>query len=278
MGIGRIFRIVRNVLLGTVIAAAAKGVQHLAKTSVRQEKTVVTAVKETPPPDSLRWLLPVDRLHRPNQLLFRKSYTVSYNRETKCPNWVCWELTREHADGSIKRPDYAFHEDGEVPRPRALPEDYRGSGYDRGHLCPAGDNKWDAEAMYESFLMTNICPQDKDMNAGMWNRMEMRCRYWAKKYGCLYIVTGPLFLSEQPKMIGKNRVAVPDAFFKAILCLEDRPKGIAFVCRNNGCTSREDWFFCSIADVERLAGYTFFPALGKEVSGAVKMMSDPKEW
>ena len=89
------------------------------------------------------------------QILVRKAYTVSYNSETKCPNWVAWHLTAEHADGEVER-DKNFYEDLDVPEPRATNEDYRGSGWSKGHMCPAGDNKWDAEAMSQSNLLTNM--------------------------------------------------------------------------------------------------------------------------
>ena len=92
------------------------------------------------------------------QILERMAYTASYNQETRCPNWVAWKLTAEHADGEVKR-NSRFYEDEEVPAPRATPADYKGSGWSRGHMCPAGDNKWDEEAMTQSFLLTNVCPQ-----------------------------------------------------------------------------------------------------------------------
>ena len=104
----------------------------------------------------------VRKIYRPaplsntsEQYLERTSYFVSYNKDTKCPNWVAWHLTAEHADGDIKR-FASYLEDEEVPKPRATNEDYKGSGWSHGHMCPAGDNKWDAEAMKESNLLTNM--------------------------------------------------------------------------------------------------------------------------
>jgi len=76
----------------------------------------------------------------PSQILVRKGYVTSYNKDTKCPNWVAWHLTAEHSDGDIPRPSNAFHEDDDVPEPRVQWYDYKGSGYTRGHMCPAGDN------------------------------------------------------------------------------------------------------------------------------------------
>ena len=223
-------------------------------------------------------ILPIDNMDRPEQLLYRRSYLVSYNSYTKCPNWVLWELTREHADGDVKRPDYAFHEDLEVPAPRAELTDYRGSGYDRGHMCPAGDNKWDEDAMYDTFLMTNMCPQNKNLNAGLWNQIEMQCRYWAKKYGNIYIVCGPVFFKGEHKTIGANKVFVPDAFFKVVFCLQDSPKGIGFICRNTDGNRKKDYYLNTIKDVERITGYTFFPDMDDDIAESVKSHAALDEW
>jgi DNA/RNA endonuclease G (NUC1) len=121
----------------------------------------------------------------PSIILRRKAYTTSYNSETHNPNWVAWHLTAEHVDGEIPRLRY-FIEDEQVPTPRATNEDYKGSGWSRGHMCPAGDNKWDEVAMRESNLLTNICPQHSSLNSGLWNVIERDCRKWAKKYGEVY--------------------------------------------------------------------------------------------
>lgn len=131
--------------------------------------------------DSLLWQQNPQGM--PEQRLIRKSYVVSYNSTTMQPNWVAWKLTANHTTGNVPRPSNAFHEDKEVPYPRATLDDYRNSGWSRGHLCPAGDNKWDDEAMYETFLLSNICPQNSNLNSGLWNQIEMTCREWAKRYG-----------------------------------------------------------------------------------------------
>ena len=145
----------------------------------------------------------------------RIAYTLSYNKTTLIPNWVAWHLTGEHTDGDIPR-DNAYYEDESVPLPRATNEDYHESGWSRGHMCPAGDNKWDAETMRESNLLTNICPQHASLNSGLWNVIERDCRKWAKEFGSAYIVCGPVLLNEEHETIGKNKIVVPEAFFKVI--------------------------------------------------------------
>lgn len=142
----------------------------------------------------------------PEQMLERTGYVASYNKTTRLPNWVAWHLTAERTEGSAKRSDVDFAEDTEVPEPRATDWDYYNSGYDRGHMCPAADNKWSKKAMEESFLFTNMCPQNGNLNRGDWNEMEMACRKWAKKYGGVYIVCGPILYKGKHKTIGKTRL------------------------------------------------------------------------
>jgi len=208
--------------------------------------------------------------NKPEQILVRKGYVSSYNKQTLQANWVGWTLTAAHAEGKMKRPQGpAFHEDREVPRPRATPDDYKRAGWSRGHLCPAGDNKWDRDAMYDTFLLTNISPQDSKLNSGKWNSIEMKCRQWAKKYGEVYIVCGPIFYSKNPERIGRHRIPVPDAYFKVVMTLKGEPKGVGFI-RKNKPSGRADDYENSIAEVERITGLTFFPNLPKDVARKVK--------
>ena len=138
-------------------------------------------------------------------------------------------------------------------------------------MCPAGDNKWDSTAMYETFLMTNACPQNKTLNSGIWNQIEMDCREWARKYGEIYIVCGPLFLNQEHDTIGQHNIPVPEAFFKVIVCLdENNPKGIGFICRNNEGVKKKDLHTNTIAEVERITGLTFFPDLTEPMRTAIK--------
>ncbi len=210
-------------------------------------------------------------------ILTRKSYIVSYNPETKIPNWVAWHLTKDHTDGYVERKK-TFHEDEDVPEPRAENSDYKKSGYSRGHLCPAGDNKWDEEAMDESFLLTNICPQNANLNTGVWNQIEISTRRWAKTYGDVYVITGPILYNQPHKTIGENKVVVPEAFFKIIVCLNDQPKGIGFVCKNTKGGKKKDLYVNTIAQIERLTNLTFFPTLTKEISDQIKLSADINDW
>jgi len=214
----------------------------------------------------------------PEQILYRKGYVVSYNKETRNPNWVAWHLTSNHTTGEFRRPGNAFHEDFDVPTPRANNNDYKGSGWSRGHMCPAGDNKWDPDAMYESFLLSNVCPQNANLNSGLWNQIEISCRIWAEKYGDIYIVCGPIFFNKEHETIGMSEVMVPEAFFKVVLCLNGEPKGIGFICRNTDGYKSRDMYVNSIKQVERITKMSFFPHLDQSVAEKVKNQSNMNDW
>ena len=221
--------------------------------------------------------IPSSTIDIQEQILVRKAYTVSYNKDTKCPNWVAWELTSSHADGDLPR-DSKYYEDDEVPLPRSTNEDYRGSGWTRGHMCPAGDNKWDADAMRESNLLTNMCPQHASLNSGLWNVIERDCRKWAKAYGELFIVCGPVLLNREHETIGINKVVVPEAFFKVILRLSPKPAAIGFVVRNNEGKKKKDQFINTVDDVERITGMDFFSALPDSIEDVVESTANLKDW
>ena len=234
--------------------------------------------------------IPAPLKDRPEQILKRKGYTVSYNSETKNPNWVAWHLTKSHTSGSFQRNQEVFAEDTDVEAPRATDRDYYNSRYDRGHMCPAGDNKWDKQAMMESFLFTNVCPQNHGLNKYEWNALEIACRDWAKAYGAIDIVCGPIYSSgserfrvgkdsqSSQKTIGRNKVWVPDAFFKVVLCRQGKPKAIGFIYRNEGVKQYVDEAVCSVDKVEELTGIDFFPSLDDATENRIEASASLSEW
>jgi endonuclease G len=211
-------------------------------------------------------------------LLKRTAYTLSYDKDTRLPIWVAWCLTKEHTYGPYKRKGLHFEEDTAVPKPRATYFDYMQSGYSRGHMCPSGDNRWSQQAQQESFLYTNCCPQLYSLNAGDWNELEMKCRHWANKYGEIYIVCGPLLFNKQHRTIGKNRVVVPEAFFKVVLCMQGTPKAIGFIYRNEETNKPVKSYVNTIDQVERITGIDFFPALPDDIENKVEANSNIDDW
>lgn len=195
--------------------------------------------------------------------------TISFNSGFHVPNWVGWELTRDKAEGSEPRAD-RFTRDDNV-RGCAWPEDYRGSGYDRGHMAPAADMKWDGEAMRMSFMLTNVCPQDHALNAGAWKKLEEKCRLWAQADSVIYIVAGPVLTDTIDTYIGGNGVAVPKRFFKVIVSpYADPPRGIGFVMPNGKVPGGMQATAMSIDEVEAITGHDFFSGLPDDVEAAVE--------
>jgi endonuclease G len=171
-----------------------------------------------------------------------------------------------------------FHEEEDVPEPRATLQDYRGSGWSRGHMCPAGDNKWSYNAMYDSFSLVNVCPQNSKLNSGLWNSIEMDCRKWARKYGAVYIVCGPVWMKGEHRSIGENEVLVPEAFFKVVLCLAGKPKAFGFIVRNTEGNKKRDMYYNSVDQVERITGFDFFPALPDDIEDVVEATASIEDW
>jgi endonuclease G len=252
--------------------------QRREKAVVQQEQAKEIGASWTTMPDSVVELCTAAPLTKtPEIVLQRTSYVVSYNKQTRCPNWVAWQLTADHTDGELKRMNN-FHEDEDCPRPRATLQDYKGSGWSRGHMCPAGDNKWSREAMYDSFSLVNVCPQDSKHNSGVWNSIEMDCRQWARKYGEVFIVCGPVWTKGKHQTIGPNKVQVPEAFFKVVLRLKPKPAGFGFITRNNEGTKKRDLYYNSIDQVERITGIDFFPALPDDIENEVEAKADVSDW
>jgi len=253
---------------GTAQQAAVSGLYDAESAAARQSQK-----------PAVMYELPAPLTDRPEQILKRRGYTTSYNSKTKNPNWVAWHLTKAHTNGSARRSDEQFTEDEEVKGARATDRDYYNSRYDRGHMCPAGDNKWDKTAMEQSFLFTNICPQNHGLNKYEWNDLEIQCRSWAREYGAIDIVCGPVYSAQgEQKTIGRNKVWVPVAFFKVILCRSGSPKAIGFVYRNEGKKQKLAEAVCSVDEVEALTGIDFFPALDDKTEQRIEKEADLSKW
>lgn len=241
-----------------------------------------------PKAKSKKTSVPARDLERPAALkktsetmLFKSQFTISYNTQTFCPNYVCWRLTSDRAQGRVPRSNN-FHPDLGMPEHLRIDTyDYNSSGYDRGHMCPAGDNKNMEQAMDESFSMTNICPQSHSLNAGAWSILEAQCRSWAINYDTLYICCGPIYDREKPKTIGRRKqmkVAVPDRFFKVVLTLGRVPKAIGFIYPNQGCDGDMREYAVSVDEVERVTGIDFFYQLDNKLERKLEKECNPSAW
>lgn len=228
----------------------------------------------------MRLEIPAFLTDRPEEVIWHTAYTVSFNRKHKLPNWVAWELTKERTQGKESRSDN-FQPDPDVTKgATAMDSDYRGSGFDRGHMCPAADNKMSAQAMTECFYFSNICPQLHSLNGGDWKELEEKSRKWARRYERIYIVCGPLIRDGKHRTIGESRVTVPDGFFKVFLRLTDAggAKAIGFIYPHEKTDRPMREYAVSVDEVERQTGIDFFSKLPKEIEKKAEAECNFDDW
>lgn len=204
------------------------------------------------------------------QVIHHRYYSLSYSEEDEQAEWVAYILSKENLNKPwVDRKDI-FVPDGKVKTQSSTPDDYKGSGYDRGHLVPAADMAFSEEAMQETFYMSNISPQSRNFNGGIWRELEELTRSWAEKMNKLYVVTGPILSYEPKGYIGDNEVAIPAAYFKVLLDLEEPgQKGIGFVIPNEVSFDPLYKFAVSIDRVEEISGLDFYPDLLEEEAEAL---------
>ena len=212
-----------------------------------------------------------------SQQIEHKAYTVDYNEEWRLANWVAYSLDSSQTKGPVERYN-KFDADPQVKGATAQWWDYKNTTYDRGHLVPAGDMKWDETAMRECFYLSNIAPQNHTFNEGDWNYLENRVRGWANFFGKVYVVCGPI-VSEHPETIGENCIAVPDSFYKVVLCdMRGEWKAVGFVCANNATHHNLNYYCRTVDYVENLTGIDFFPQLPDEVENRIEGEIDWEAW
>jgi len=171
-----------------------------------------------------------------------------------------------------------FRIDYKVKTGSASLSDYKGSGYDRGHLAPAADFKWSSTVMSESFFMSNMSPQHPSFNRGIWKKLEGSVRNWADDNGEIHVVTGPI-LNEQFSTIGYNKVSIPNYYYKVILDYrEPELKGIGFILPNQKSNSSLQSFAVTIDEVERKTGIDFYHALPDEIENQIESTIDVRKW
>ncbi|XP_068105912.1 endonuclease G, mitochondrial [Hyperolius riggenbachi] len=212
-----------------------------------------------------------------SQLKTRKSHALSYDTRLRGPAWVLEQLNVDRIRGTAERQNSEFTEDESVhPYHRASNLDYQGSGFDRGHLAAAANHRWNQQAMDETFILSNVYPQNPNLNRIAWNNLEKYCRSLTRSNKNVYVCTGPLFLPKKEadgkmyvkyQVIGANNVAVPTHFFKVVVLekfngeLELRP----YVMPNCPVDVNIplERFLVPIESIERASGLLFVPNILK---------------
>lgn len=219
--------------------------------------------------------------HYSNVIKRYAAMTVNFNYSYKVPNCVSYVLTSDMIDitngpNAEHRRNYKFYAD---PSVRGCPEwyEYRGSGYDRGHMAPANDMRWSRQSMSDCFLMTNICPQDHDLNGGSWNKLELKIHDWAKRHGKIIVATGPIFNGNSRRIGQNNDIVVPAGFFKVVLD-PGQNRAIGFIYENHEGGGGVARHACSVDEVERITGHDFFSALPDNVENAIESTYNFNQW
>ncbi|MGD1821443.1 MAG: DNA/RNA non-specific endonuclease [Pleomorphochaeta sp.] len=225
----------------------------------------------------------IDNLEMPypiegEQIVEHDGYTLSYNEEYEQASYVTYKLTQNELYGPAERKDN-FREDPSIKGGSASLDDYKKSGYDRGHLCPAADQKESENAMSESFFMSNMSPQSPQFNRGIWADLEGYIRNFADNNYEIYVTTGPVLTDGPYETIGENKVAIPKYYYKAILdYTEPEIKAIGFILPNKKGEKDIVDYATSIDKIEEITQIDFFTNLPNEIEDKIESSYNIKDW
>ena len=202
-------------------------------------------------------------------------YTLSYLEEHEQAEWVHYRLTYAMINGSAQRKDN-FRSDYSVSTGSASVNDYYKSGFDRGHLAPAADMKINDNAMSESFLMSNISPQNASFNRGGWKILESLIRSWVGNK-TLYVTTGGILNEPFLLKIGVNNVSVPDKYYKIVFD-SDTQSVVAFVMPNSRIDKNLKDYVVSVDYIENITGIDFLSELDDKLENQIESSVDLSKW
>ena len=205
-----------------------------------------------------------------------EAFDVHFNSERGIANCACYELTTSELNGNAERSGEFMPDTG--VKGCLTPADYAGSGFDRGHLVPAGDLKWSPRAMQQSFLLTNVAPMHKALNEGGWAKLEEKVREWTARDSALLVFTGPV-VSDSDSTLANRQLTVPSAYYKVIMAPCVRPmRAIAFIYPNGHSGGRLRQYAVSVDEVERRTGLDFFPTLSQEEQQWLESVVNLNAW
>ncbi|WP_218597788.1 DNA/RNA non-specific endonuclease [Polaribacter sp. NJDZ03] len=258
-------------IIAIIILVAVLGSEELL--DAKKENNIIENGK-TPKATTNQYFLPTSTT---NQVIHHQNYSLSYSEKHEQAEWVAYELkASDLSSTNYKRP--YFEIDSAVKTKAAHWRNYKNSGYDKGHLCPAADRRFTKAAHDETFLTSNISPQEHQFNAGVWNRLEQKVRYWAKKNDGVFVITGGV-LENNLKTIGSEAVSVPNQFYKVIL---DKTNGkikmLAFLMPHKESKLPLYKFVVSVDKIEAKTGIDFFKELDDTIEEKLESSSSYKNW
>lgn len=207
-------------------------------------------------------------------------FSLCYREKYEQAEWVAYEINTAELVKEASRTD-DFRPDPKISTGSATLADYKGSGYDRGHLAPAADMAYSKETMSESFYMSNMSPQAGSFNRGVWKDLEAQVREWAAEFGSLYVISGPILEKDSYPTIGENQVAVPEYYYKVLLAPKGRggnPEMIGFLMANQ--KTKEDFlaFAVPVDEIESRTGLDFFHSMDDSSESALESRVNIQAW
>ncbi len=211
------------------------------------------------------------------QLVKHEHFMLSYSEPYEQAEWVAYTLKKGHLTNDDRKRPY-FIEDPKVKTKSADWRNYKGSGYDRGHLCPAGDRRFSEYAYNETFYTSNVSPQDRNFNAGVWNRLEMQVRRWAKRYDEVFVITAGILEADLVE-IGEEDVAVPRYYYKIIARgTKDNLKVLGFLMEGRESTKALKSFLVPVDLIEKQTGIDFFQDLSDDLENTLEVQVNSSGW
>ena len=270
-------RIYILVTLFTLLAVACDEVTEEPEDEKKTIRTIDTPTDSIVPTTEMAHFEEVDYTPTANgEVRYHTYYSLSYMEEHEQAEWVFYILTPAMVNGTTERKDN-FREDPLISTTSATLSDYKGSGYDRGHLAPAKAMSLNETSMSESFYMSNMSPQSPSCNRGKWKSLETKVREWVNKHDTLYVATGAI-LKDSLGSIGSNNVTIPSYYYKVILCPTPHLKMIAFILPNEKMDLSIDNYITSVDSVESATGIDFFAILPDSIEQELESTSHYSSW
>ncbi|MEI8048747.1 MAG: DNA/RNA non-specific endonuclease [Bacteroidota bacterium] len=206
-------------------------------------------------------------------------YRLCYSEADEQAKWVAYKLTAAQVNNKLCERTDDFRVDPNVKTGSATLDDYKGSGYDRGHLCPAADRHFSCDAMSETFFMSNMSPQSPSFNRGIWGKLESKVRDWAVLYNEVFVVTGPILNGQKLGAIGENQVTVPKYYFKTLLKNDGKAwTCIAMVLPNEAGNRQWGDYAITVDSLEKLTSVDFYPGLPDSVENVIEAQKNLSKW
>jgi endonuclease G, mitochondrial len=222
-------------------------------------------------------------IRKGDQIVKHKNYILRYEEDHEQAAWVAHKLRGDYTRGKASRSELQFQPDKKVKTQSALSSDYSSSGYDRGHLVPAGDFKCCQDLLEETFYVSNISPQVPDFNRGIWENLESRIRGWANRDEEVFVVTGPVLKNGLSKIGRYNRISIPEQYYKIVLFYPQnsvkKARAIAFLLPNEALFGKRiNNYVVPIDEVERITGIDFFSKLPDDIEAKLEAESSWEAW